>query len=347
MRILLVTPTFAGSLGDMVHRTLADMGHQLFPFDYRAIAFGPDYRQRSVISVADRLKYYAQKIFRDPIRRMNQGLIEYAAQIKPKLTLVIKGELINSRAVATLNHNGSKIVLWYPDTSTRLLERRSRIGTASLPHYDVCFFCDIEHLAKNLAQTIKHIEYLTFACDPKLHKKVDLSPSELTYYQSDICFVGNPHGDWSIRNKILGALLDFNIKIWGHEWQRAAIYDQNPQRFGSALYDSELVKAYNATKIALNINGDYPYLNLRNFETPACGPLVITSDVPDLKRCFKIDEEVVSFASIPDLRQKLAYFLDHKAHRQAIAHQGYLRTHREHTLRHRLEQLLQITFEKR
>lgn len=344
MRILLITPTFAGSLGDMVQRTLTAMGHEVFDFDFRGEAFGPDYAQRRIVGWGNILKYQVKKRIKDPVKQMNRKLVDYTAEIKPDLALVIKGEIVNATAIKNIRQQGVKTVLWYPDTSTRLLSHHSRVGTASLPEYEICFICDIEHLDPQLAEKMQRIEYLTFACDPKLHKKIDLTAEEQTRLTSDICFVGNSHGDWSIRNKILAGLLDFDIKIWGNSWERAAIYQNKPGRFGGILYGNDLVKAYNASKIAININGDYPYLNMRNFETPACGPMLITSDVPDLSRCFQVGEEVVAFSDLDDLRAKLSYYLTHDTERQAIADRGFQRTHAEHTMEHRMTQFLQMAF---
>ena len=345
MRILLISPTFSGSLGDMAYRTLTAQGHDVYPFDYRAETFGMDYAQRTVSDLFDRLKYYTQKIIWDPVKRMNRRLASYATQLQPDLALAIKGELINAQSIQAMSQNGVKTALWYPDTSTRLLTKPARIGTASLPYYDICFFCDIAHLNKTLTQKICRVEYLTFACDPNLHKKVTLTADEFEYYRSDICFVGNSHGDSSIRDKTLGALLDFNIKIWGNNWQQTAVFQKNPQCFGPSLYGQTLVKAYNAAKIALNINGNYPYLNLRNFEAPACGPLLVTSHVPDLDRCFLLNEEVVPFSNLTDLRHRLSHFLTYTEERVRVAEKGYLRVHRDHTLRARMQQLLDLAFD--
>jgi spore maturation protein CgeB len=103
-----------------------------------------------------------------------------------------------------------------------------------------------------------------------------------------------------------------------------------------------MVKVFNASKIVLNFLP--PHMpkggNLRTFEIPGSGAFQLASRCPSA--WFKPGREIALFSSLADLRHKISYYLQHTRQRQAIAHRGYLRTHRDHTYRHRFSTLLNL-----
>lgn len=75
----------------------------------------------------------------------------------------------------------------------------------------------------------------------------------------------------------------------------------------------------------------------RHFETLACRTLGMTLYADDLERFYEIGKEIVVYKDIPDLIEKIRYYLAHNKEREAIAQAGYERTMREHTIEKRLE----------
>jgi spore maturation protein CgeB len=106
-----------------------------------------------------------------------------------------------------------------------------------------------------------------------------------------------------------------------------------------SVYGDEMLKVYSSNLIALNFNFD-SYLNLRNFEVPASGPLLITTAVPYLDEYFRPDEEIVTFETPEELRSKLGYYLLHPDIAAQVARRGLERAHREHTFQNRLTEML-------
>ena len=82
------------------------------------------------------------------------------------------------------------------------------------------------------------------------------------------------------------------------------------------------------------------YLNFRNFEAPASGPLLITTAIQYLDDYFRPDEEIVTFASPDELRSKLAYYLQHPDIAAQVGRRGFERAHRDHTFQNRMAEML-------
>lgn len=337
-RVLLVTPAWKGSLGFFCRRAFEQMGHQVRVFDYRRDALGEGY-DRAVR--AGWLRVLHNKL---GIASMNRRLRRVVAQIAPDLVLAIKGELIEPNTVESLSRkSGAAVTLWYPDAGRYLTKRSYRRITQGMAHYDVTFLCDPGNVPEILRPTIRRTEFLTFACDPEFHHRVLLTAEEQAHYGSRICFVGNSHGSGSLRNSTLAAIRDYPLTIWGNGWERILLAKINSAALRGPAYADDMLKVYSGSEMALNLSFDR-YLIFRNFEVPACGPLLVTEDVPKLESFFRPGEEVVTFHSIGDLRQKLDYYLARPGEAQSIARRGQRRAHTEHTFIHRMNELLDKVF---
>ncbi len=340
MKILLVTPVFPGSLGAYCRKAFLEMGHSVEVFDYRQEAFGIDYLSHPRRSLMQKILFRLAP----PFQRTNSKLAELAASKRPDFLLVIKGELITPETVEQITQKyGIPVLLWYPDSASFLSTRAAHQNiTKSLRHYTISFLADIDGIAPEIKILIRHLEFLTFGCDPSVHKTWELSQDEKAFYGSDICFIGNTHGEGSVRDQILSRLMDFDIRIWGTAWNKTEIYQRFPEKFQRSAYADELAKIYSASKIAININGNYVYLNVRNFEAPACGILTLTSDISSLSNYFQIGKEIDVYQNVDELRQKISYYLEHEQERIAIADAGQQRALKDHTIQRRLQTMLTV-----
>ncbi|PYS06787.1 MAG: hypothetical protein DMG12_02645 [Acidobacteria bacterium] len=73
----------------------------------------------------------------------------------------------------------------------------------------------------------------------------------------------------------------------------------------------------------------------RNFEVPGCGGFTLTGQAEDLESYYEEGREIVCFGTIPELIEKIRYYLSHESERRAIAEAGYQRTLHQHTYVHR------------
>ena len=333
MRILLVTPVWSGSLGFFCQRALEALGHTIQAFDYRQHVFGHSNYRREQAGLIEAARN------RWNIARMNRRLLNAAQVFAPELMLVIKGELISASTVQAIGKGGTATALWYPDTSRPLKSRRYRRVVDGMRHYHVSCLCDAGHVPDIVRRVIRNPQRLTFACDPEFHHQVALSVEEQARFGAPICFVGNWQGTESPRYTWLRQLTDYPITVWGLSWDRSGLIEQGLGVRGQAAYGADLLKVYSSSEITVNFNFD-DYLNLRNFEAPACGPLLVTTLVSDLDSYFEPDREVVVFTEIEELRAKLTYYLQNPADAARIAKRGW-NAHREHTFQRRMQELFQ------
>ena len=321
-------------MGFFCERALQRMGHETHVFDYRVVAYGSnEYRED---------KAGALRILRNKagVAWMNYALRRTVAKLAPDVVLIIKGEVIEESTIKHLvEHSNAKIALWYPDPSRELPNRSKRRMVASMRWYDVSFLCDLAHIPETLLPNIRRLEYLTFACDPEFHHPVTVSEEERQRFGGRACFVGNWQGAKSPRYQLLQELAGYPLNIWGYGWQNSDLAAQGLQVMNQPVYGDDMLKVYSSNSIALNFNFDQ-YLNLRNFEVPACGPLMITTAVPQLDEYFRPDEEIVTFASPDELRAKLDYYLQHPNIAAQVGQRGMARAVRDHTFQNRMAEML-------
>ncbi|MBI5635261.1 MAG: glycosyltransferase [Nitrospirae bacterium] len=82
--------------------------------------------------------------------------------------------------------------------------------------------------------------------------------------------------------------------------------------------------------------------NMRLYEATGMGTLLVTDHLQNLDTLFEPDKEVVTYGTAEEAVEKIRYYLRHDKEREAIARAGQARTLREHTYKHRAQQLVDI-----
>ncbi|KDB08743.1 hypothetical protein LIG30_2201 [Burkholderia sp. lig30] len=82
--------------------------------------------------------------------------------------------------------------------------------------------------------------------------------------------------------------------------------------------------------------------NMRLYEATGCGALLVTDEKANLAELFEPEREVVTYRSPQEAVEKIRYYMDHPQEASAIALAGQARTLREHTYRHRMDELVDI-----
>lgn len=87
--------------------------------------------------------------------------------------------------------------------------------------------------------------------------------------------------------------------------------------------EKELAKIYNSSKINLNITEQgKSSLNYRVFEVLASGGFLITDEREDLEKYFKISKHLEVYKDLPDLIDKIEFYMKNLNIAQKIAHRG-------------------------
>lgn len=115
---------------------------------------------------------------------------------------------------------------------------------------------------------------------------------------------------------------------------------------GFAKSLSEMPIIFHESRINLNTTSKSIRSGLpqRIFDIMGCEGFVLTNYQPELPELFDIGSEVAAYASMEELKDMAAYYLEHEKERKEIAHNGYEKILSHYTYPIRLEQLLSLAF---
>ena len=104
-------------------------------------------------------------------------------------------------------------------------------------------------------------------------------------------------------------------------------------------------KIFQCSKIKLNMTAKTIRTGLaqRIFDVMAVGGFLISNYQAEIPEYFVPGEDIVLYESIPDLLDKIAYYLSHEEERLLIARNGQEKVRKFHSYKTKLEQLLQST----
>ena len=244
------------------------------------------------------------------------------------VVLVFKGTHLDPADVGDLKRRfGGRWVNWFPDdphdheTSTRLA-----------PVYDCFFTHDSASLTRHRAAGGRPY-YLTFGCDPEYLRPLPAEPR----WTAPLVFVGSRD---AVRERVVQGLDDLGLATWGPGWPRGAVY-------GDAF-----VRALAGGVVGVNVHqhfgpGGDPArygtgANMRVFELAAVGTPQISDAKADIARHFTPGREIVLYRSVAELRARARELLTDESARRSLAAAARERALREHTWRHRLEELLTV-----
>lgn len=82
--------------------------------------------------------------------------------------------------------------------------------------------------------------------------------------------------------------------------------------------------------------------NMRLFETTGVGSFLLTEWTQDLGQFFELGKEIESYQSLPELKEKIYYYLNHPEEREAIAKNGQARCLKDYSMEKRTAELVLI-----
>ena len=339
MKILIIRPwgKTAFELGGYCKNAFTEMGHDADLFTYN------DER------ISSRLPFL-RKIERAIV---GKDLIKKISDFRPQFILVIKGDRIPLEIIREIKEKFKLPVAnyWIDDPDSIDVSRKIS------PTYDYFFTSDPDAVQVHKESGCPHVRFLSFGCVSDFHKKIQLSEEEHKKYGSDVCFAGTVSEG---RIKVLEELSDFNLKVWSprsvysfEEKSRikisklsssSSLYSKFTDR---AVWNEELVKVYNASKIVLNIHSPQTVPIMRDFEVTGCGAFLMTDHARSLETMFNLGEEIICYKNIEELKDLVKFYLSHTQEREEIARKGNLRAHQDHTYSRRMEELISIIGKER
>jgi len=257
-----------------------------------------------------------------------------AAQLRQKpvdVVLVFKGASLAAADVGELRGRfGGRWVNWFPDDPHQL-----ELSTRLAPAYD-CFFTHDSASLPRYHTAGARAHYLAFGCDPEYLRP--LPPDDR--WKAPLVFVGSRD---AVREPILHQLADFGFIAWGPGWPLGP------------LYGEDYVRALAGAAVGVNVHQQFgdrgdparygTGANMRVFELAAVGTPQLSDAKADIARHFTPDREIVLYRSVAELTDRARALLADDTLRRQLAAAARERAVREHTWRHRMEELLTVTLQ--
>jgi spore maturation protein CgeB len=326
MRWLIVVPfERPGLMGMDFAEELQGLGHEVRTFAYRRE--NPLYKNKGS-------KALYQKLL---LRRLDRHCREW----RPAVVLVIKGGPLPPDFLSRLRTRyDARVVNVFPDNPLWM------IPFECVEAYDV-FFTKERYALRSLQNAgLRNVHYLPMYCVLAEHHPVTLTAAERHRYGAALSFVGSRY---PYRERFVRELRDYPLRLWGAGWTRTRDPALRSLVAGGPLFGRDKLCVYAGSTLSLNQHhpmNDIVGVNTRTFELAAAGACQVVDYKEDLATLFKPGEEVVAYRDLAELRQQLDRYLAQPDEARAIGENARRRAVAEHTLRHRIEEML-VTIESR
>ncbi|NGZ95214.1 MAG: hypothetical protein CV089_03605 [Nitrospira sp. WS110] len=338
LHVAVVGPIYGGSLpiAPYAVRALGELGHRVTYIDHSIHhvsyqAFDSYRDERSRLTVQSR--------FADVLSLSTMATI---AEDPPDLVLAIAQAPLSLAVLQHLQKKKFLTAMWFVE-NFRHLTYWQQLAAG----YDYWFVIQQTECIDALKRAgATQVHYLPMAADPVIHRPITLTGDEQQEYGADVSFVGAGYAN---RRRLLPQWLskEWSFKLWGNEWNGAADLSSVLQRNGVRIDTDTCVKVFNATAINLNLHSSsgmgldtHPdFVNPRTFELAACGAFQLVDERTLLSELFR-SEEMVCFRSPDEVPSLIQTWLKDSAGRRAYAEAAQRRVLREHTYRHRMQDLL-------
>jgi spore maturation protein CgeB len=322
VRWLIVLP-FArpGLMGVDFGDELAALGHEVRLFPYR--------RDNALYKNTPTKAAYQTLI----LRRLERMCLDW----RPEIVLVVKGGPVTPDAIRRVRaKTDARFVNFFPDNPLWM------IPFDRLEAYDLFFTKERYALRALKSVGVRNLHYLPMYCVPSMHHPVSPTADEARRFGASLSLVGNRY---DYRERLIAALADRPLRVWGAGWRGAR--DPAVRRLvaGGAVFGRDKLCVYAASTLSLNPHhpmNDIVGVNTRAFELAAAGSCQVADFKEDLATLFKPDEEVLVYRDLGELRRLLDHYLAHPDEAQAVGDNARRRALAEHTLRHRIEEMVAV-----
>jgi hypothetical protein len=289
MRLMMLTASDPMRLEPCLERGLSDSAYQLRPVVIDTPPITLRERALRLLAPAHGFPEY------------NSILLAEASAQQPNVVWIFKGMEVYPNTLRTLRRQGAMLVNYNPDHPFRFFSRGS--GNANvirgIAEYDL-------HLSYSRRIARELVEYR-----PGTHVAVvpfghDVSDAQFEQIDSEdeivkVCFLGNPD---SHRARSITQLAQSGIPIdvYGERWDRY-LKPTPLVRINGAVRGEDMLRTLRRYRVQLNFfrphNVDSH--NMRSFEVPACGGIMLAEDSTEHREFFESGSEAFFFRSIEEM----------------------------------------------
>jgi spore maturation protein CgeB len=309
-----------------------DIGSELIGLGHEVRRF--PYRRRNVLYKNKPTKAAYQRV-------IARRLVALAESWRPDVVLVVKGGAISAPVLAEVRaRTGAKLVNVFPDNPLWMID------FDAVAAYDVFFTKERYALGRLELAGLSNQHYLAPWCVPADHHPVDVPDDDRRALAGKVAVVG---AWYPYRERVLGTIAEYPVSIWGPGWARCRDARVRALVAGPGVWGHGKLVVYSAAALSLNLHhpiNDIVGVNTRTFELAAAGACQVVDLKDDLAALFKPGEEVVAFRDQRELRHALDHYLTHPDEARAIGEQARRRALAEHTVRHRVEEIITVLHDR-
>lgn len=260
-----------------------------------------------------------------PYRRANECLLNKVEAFQPDVVWIFKGVEFQAETLKQIKSQGVKLVNYNPDhpfIRTSVSHGGKNVETC-VPLYDLhfCYSRDLTNKIENEFGIPTTWLPFGFELDESVFEKISKAEEILR-----IAFVGNPD---KIRARIIRQLAaaGLPVDVYGHHWQRFLGKHQNINIF-DAVYGDDFWQKIRQYRVQLNIFRPHNVgsHNMRTFEIPAAGGIMLAPDSPEHRAFFSHGEEAFFYRSEEEIERYCRDLLARedvgeireKAHRRSV-----------------------------
>jgi spore maturation protein CgeB len=301
------------------------------------------------VTVVQAMKRIGLQVFViQPGESLEQKWNNLTKQMCPDFLLAMLGERLTEANLQLIKTLPIPKAVWYTD-DPYAIDRAIRTCHV----FDWVFTNESEAVPVYKKKCTARVIHLPLAAPHLTYKSLHTVPHS---YRAQIVLVGSAFQNrLAIIEKMSPFLKRFQTRLVGPGWDRLAGKSFFHLRKGW-VKPNEVCRYYNGARIVLNIHRSFddPYLkqnrlrvraatpNNRLFEIAACGAFQIIDFRQDLQKYYESPEEIVSFQSVEELKEKIRFYLPREQLRRKIAARAYQRTLREHLYEHRIQKMVQL-----
>lgn len=338
----IINRTFVNHWGWYWMKALEELGHIVIPFPFnqslilnRHLNLSNEFLYDLFNRVSERSNWNKIECF-----FTNQGLIRATKNYRPDLLFIDTGETICPETLRTIAEMKERpiIINWLLDDPFRNPNWGNVIR--GLPFYDYLFVFDPYYIGPLKGAGAKDVRYLPLACDPDIHRKFNLDTKEMAKLNTEVCFAGTLT---SKRVQLFNELNGFDLGLWGWHTKILKKYPTVKRFYRGKAFGEMLSKVFSYSKIVLNIHHEQSVLgvNLRTFEAAGCKAFQLVDYIKEIQSLFTIGEEIITYKSYRELKEKIIYYLKHENEMEEIAQNAQKRAYGEHTYSHRMNLILE------
>jgi len=324
-KILLVSPFEDNQSGTYIHDTLVGMDTLVAMFDWNQIG-----REKGQ-------------------ERMNKELIGAVEQLKPDLTLIIKGLGIEAETIKKIKeiHN-HKVFGWIFDvTLGGHMIRDVKTYTDMAKELDIFYTIDNDAVPE-LKELGINAKWMPQACYPPMHEAQVINSVQKRKFGADVVFMGSVGSIHPNREKLLRTVAESGVdfKIYGE-----VLYPENEEpdwvkehHTGYAVKNDMHSTVCNSSKIVIGMDGwtnrSMSY-SLRLYKVLCAGGFYLNTATKDMEKEFVCGKHLATYKSSEDLIEKMLYYLENDERRNNIALEGQKLVLEKHQQAHRMTKILE------